>query len=335
MKNKALEKILLFGTGLYLVTQIAGCTPNNVEVNHLTKVEIRGNQPKKEEPKVEPIPVILDSVYNNEIDAKELSDIMNKSIKEEIEKIEQEKTQKTTEINASVRREVSLEEVLQGETMVLLALGQSQIANYGGTKYASRERVFNYNLNDGKFYTAVDPLLGTTGDRGNVLTRLGNKIIQKDLYDSVLLVPIAVGASGINSWVSGGSNHNRITKAINDLKQHNLEPTHILWHQGSYEIAQQSQAGTENYKANFMNIVNSIRNQGVDAPIYVAISTNSYGNTNHFIQQAQRELVNPSLGIYPGPDSDSITSRWDGIHFSNQGLDQLANGWLHSLVHYP
>jgi hypothetical protein len=332
IKTKTAIASTIIAGSIYLLTNFFA--PEYIHAISLKNFDEQKEAQKREQ-KFEIRPAIYDLVYNNEVDINSLDDIINKSIQEETEKPEKENQQKNTQTNPYVRREVSLDEVIQGETMILLALGQSQIANYGGTKYASRERVFNYNLNDGKFYTAVDPLLGTSGNKGNVLTRLGDKIIQKDLYDSVLLVPIAVGASGINSWVPGGSNHNRIIDAIKGLKQHNLQPTHILWHQGSYEIAQQSQAGTENYKANFMNIVKGIRNQGVDAPIYVAISTNSYGNTNPFIQQAQRELVNPSLGIYPGPDSDSITSRWDGIHFSNQGLDQLANGWLHSLVHYP
>ena len=84
-----------------------------------------------------------------------------------------------------------------------------------------------------------------------------------------------------------------------------------------------------------MRIVDSIRDLGVNAPIYVAISTYSYSNSDSLLQQAQRDLVNPSLGIYPGPNGDDIHDRWDGVHYSKKGSDKLSNLWVLCVVSDP
>ena len=231
-----------------------------------------------------------------------------------------------------VRKEVSFDEVNQGRLMVILTFGQSQAANNGESQYSSKENVYNYY--DGKFYTAVDPLLGATGERGSVWTRLGDKIIEQGLCDHVLFVPVAFGASGIESWSPDGNLYHRITDAIDGLRKYNLEVTHMFWSQGSYDSWQHTPEAAEKYKTEFMEIVDGIRKYGVNASIYVSVETYSYGNYDSFIQQAQRDLVNTDANIYPGPNNDEIKERWDGVHFSNKGLDKLANLWIEILKEY-
>jgi len=231
-----------------------------------------------------------------------------------------------------VRREIPFDEVNQGHLMVILTFGQSQAANNGESKYSSKEKVYNYY--DSKFYTAVDPLLGATGGRGSVWTRLGDKIIEQGLCDHVLFVPVAFGASGIESWSPDGKLYYRITNAISGLRKYNLEITHIFWSQGSYDSWQHTSEAAEKYKAEFMEIVDGIRKCGVDAPIYISVETYSYGNHDSFIQQAQRDLVDVDAKIYPGPNNDDIKERWDRVHFSNNGLDKLANLWIEVLKEY-
>jgi len=330
-----------FAALLILFMSITGCKGLATNQEYHKQISVKSSfvqeepQDQKQEDKIIQTTVNL---KQDKVDINNISDIVTNAIREESKKVyieNQKKETNNSSVNTSVRREVSLEEVLQGKVMVVLTFGQSQAANYGESRYSSRENVYNFNFKDGKFYTAVDPLLGTSGNKGSVWTRLGDKIIQQGLYDSVLLVPIAVGATTIDRWTPNGDLYYRLPQAINGLRQYNLEITHILWHQGSADAWLHSQQAAEQYKANFMSIVNGIRGLDVNAPIYVAISTYSYGNSDSLLQQAQRDLANPDLGIYPGPDGDVIPYRWDGVHFSNMGLDQLANGWLHCLVHYP
>jgi len=291
---------------------------------------------------------ILKSVINiNEQNQKKIKDLEEITLAAEISyktnlpgaNSEESKENKAAELKTAnlekklARREVSFEEVNQGNLMVILTFGQSQAANNGESKYSSKENVYNYY--NGKFYTAVDPLKGATGKRGSVWTRLGDKIIEQGLCDRVLFVPVAYGASGIESWSPDGQFYSRITNAIDGLRKYNLEVTHMFWSQGSYDSWQHTPEAAENYKAEFMEIVNGIRSYGVTAPIYVSVETYSYGNYDSLIQQAQRDLVNMDAKIYPGPNNDEITERWDGVHFSNKGLDKLANLWLDILKVYP
>jgi hypothetical protein len=234
--------------------------------------------------------------------------------------------------NNLVRKEVSFDEVNQDRLMVILTFGQSQAANNGESPYSSKENVYNYY--DGKFYTAVDPLLGATGEGGSVWTRLGDKIIDQGLCDYILFVPIAVGASGIESWSPDGKLYHRIADAIDGLRKYNLEVTHMFWSQGSYDSFQHTSGAAEEYKDEFMEMVDGIRKYGITAPIYVSVETYSYGNSDSYIQQAQRDLVNMDAKIYPGPNNDEIKERWDGVHFSNEGLDKLANSWIEILKEY-
>lgn len=243
------------------------------------------------------------------------------------------KSEPVREANTSAE-EVDLIIYKKCRLMVALTLGQSQSANYGETQYKSKKDV--YSFYKGKFYKAEDPLLGADGNKGSVWTRLGDKIIEDQLYDTVLFIPIGAGGSVIERWTPNGELYYRVKEAIDGLRQYNLEITHIFWHQGSADSWQHSSDYAEQYKANFNKIINSIRDSGVNAPIYICISTYSYGNSDTYIQQAQRDLVNIDANIYPGPNTDNIdiSYRYDGVHFSNEGLEELANLWLEELKKY-
>ena len=91
---------------------------------------------------------------------------------------------------------------------VILALGASNLANEGDPKglCESTQGVFNFDFIAGKCYVAKDPLVGSTADRGNVLTRLGERLVWSGRYDRVLLVPVAHGGTLISEWVPGGRN---------------------------------------------------------------------------------------------------------------------------------
>ena len=251
-----------------------------------------------------------------------------------IEKIftsqENQESEPLREANTSAE-EVNSITCKKDRLMIALVFGQSQSANYGETLYKSKKDVFSFYK--GKFYKAEDPLLGADGDRGSVWTRLGDKIIEDQLYDTVLFVPIGAGCSVIGKWAPNGDLYYRIIEAINGLGQYNLEITHLFWHQGSSDSWQHSSDYAEQYKNNFNLMINSIRDYGVSAPIYVCISTYSYENSDTFIQQAQKDLVDTGAKIYPGPDTDNIdvSYRFDGVHFSDAGLEELAGLWLEKL----
>lgn len=83
----------------------------------------------------------------------------------------------------------------------------------------------------------------------------------------------------------------------------------------------------------FVDMLSSIRRYGVDAPIYISIATRCRTRQHKEIQEAQAELVDIAARIYPGPNTDNLefSYRYDGCHFTDEGLEREAGLWLSSL----
>ena len=214
--------------------------------------------------------------------------------------------------------------------MVALAFGQSNAANSGDVRGHGGENV--YNFYQGKLYEAQDPLLGATRDGGSVWTRLGRKLIDGDAYDAVVFVSIGVSGSEMGMWTPGGSLHPRLLGAIRDLKNQGLTPTHLFWHQGEADNAKNTAKSV--YQERFLKMLGSIRQRGVDAPIYISKATRYKSKgPNEQLRQAQAELVDAARGIFAGPDTDALGAayRYDGTHFGDVGLGAFADLWLEKL----
>jgi Carbohydrate esterase, sialic acid-specific acetylesterase len=215
--------------------------------------------------------------------------------------------------------------------MVALVFGQSNAANFGESRHTSDMHVFAFH--EGRWYQpATDPLPGANGEGGSVWTRLGDRLITQKVYAGVVFVPVAIGGTEIARWAPGGDLHPLLLKTIDDATKSGLKFTHLLWHQGESDAV----LGTSraDYEARFLAMLASIRAHGVAAPVFVAVATRcGQYPPNWSIELAQRELVNPDLGIYAGPNTDWLGPeyRHDGCHLSNQGLDLHADMWVNLL----
>lgn len=211
--------------------------------------------------------------------------------------------------------------------MVALVFGQSNAGNWGESAKTAGPHVFFFFR--GQFGRAKDPLPGANGNWGSVWTRLGDKIIAAKLYDKVIFVPAAIGATDIALWAPGGLLHKDLLRNVREAKEAGYTFTHLLWHQGESDAV----LGTrkEDYEQRFLAMLAAIRELGVDAPAFVAVATRcGQYPPNTEIRAAQQELVNPALGIFQGPDTDQLdlSFRHDGCHFSNAGLQAHAGMWL-------
>ena len=139
--------------------------------------------------------------------------------------------------DAKGREEVSCWSI-DHDAAVILAMGQSNAGNYGETLYRPVQPVFNFNWNDGKCYRAEDPLLGSTGDRGSVWTRLGDALVETKRFKQVVIVPVGVGGSSVRDWAGPDGPSQRAVRASEALGRVGLHVTHVLWHQGEadYEM---------------------------------------------------------------------------------------------------
>jgi hypothetical protein len=238
------------------------------------------------------------------------------------------------EFNQPERTEESFDKLKGKKVMVALVFGQANSANHGEPKQSQMTAPQNvFCLNNGKLTKCVDPLPGASGADGSVWTRLGGRIIDEGLYDAVVFIPIGEAASEIARWAPGpaGDLHQRILDAALMVRSRGLEITHLLWHQGESDAGRTSRA---DYKARFEAMLENLRKNGIDAPIYVSVASRCYFTPpDPEIQLAQCELVDPAKGIFPGPNTDNLGNsfRYDDCHFSNAGLEEFARLWIEQL----
>ena len=257
------------------------------------------------------------------------------------------------------------EDIPRKNLMVALVMGQSNAADFGETLGSEFNGKFTNNVyamrENGSCKRANDPLSWLNfhygGYRSSVWSRLGQRIIDSGAYDNVLFVSIAFGGSKIESFLPGAvlvgiSLNDMILDAIQKLKDRDFEITHILWHQGEsdaiiediipplgFPLTYYSKTTTTSeYISRFKTLLQSIRDAGVDAPIYPAVATRCDDfPPESRIRDAQIELgTMADLGIYPGPDTDTIETdsflRYDGCHMTDLGLDEHAELWLEKLL---
>jgi Carbohydrate esterase, sialic acid-specific acetylesterase len=237
--------------------------------------------------------------------------------------------------NTAGRRAVSEAQFLQDAGgAVILGLGQSNIANEcdPSALYEPKGNVFNFNFFDGKCYVAKDPLLGASIDGSNVLTRLGDLLVERGNYQNVMLVPIAHGGTFVSEWAPGGRMFPRLQWTLDRLREQQIKITHIAWQQGEAEASEPNPNPTE-WMRQFNAMAGAIRAAGTDAPIYVAQCTVCCSDPNEQIRTAQRQVVNLAARILSGPDIDLIgrDERYDGCHLSAAGLRHAAELWYQTL----
>jgi Carbohydrate esterase, sialic acid-specific acetylesterase len=232
--------------------------------------------------------------------------------------------------DVSNKQEIPCSALGMRNTMVALTFGQSNSANYGETRYTPARSV--YNFYEGKCYKAADPLLGATGDKGSVWTRLGDMLIDNGLYSHVIFVTIGAGGTSVSRWTTNGDLFQRIVKTKSQLDQQNLQLTHLLWHQGESD----GKIGTEkdDYKMMLVDMLDGIRHLGINAPLYLAIATRCEGPIRKDIHEAQLELVEERGDIVMGANTDTLSDmddRYDFCHFSDTGLQKHAALWRQSI----
>ena len=221
-------------------------------------------------------------------------------------------------------------------TGVFLLIGQSNVANHARQKHTSDfgEKILNYF--DGACYIADSPLLGSTGNGGEPWTLFANKLVRAKDFDTVILVPAGLDGTCLSRWKKGGDAH-AILLVLISAAIRNYRITHILWHQGECDFV----SGTDEnkYKEMFASMLSGIREKGVNAPIYVSVSTKcvdqSAWNFDNPVARAQKSLLNSAPGILPGVDSDLILGerdRYDGCHLSATGQEKIADAWIDAIM---
>lgn len=219
-----------------------------------------------------------------------------------------------------------------GRTVVLLLIGQSNGGNHAEQRHVSAygDRVLNHFA--GRCYIAASPLLGTTGAKGESWTLLGNKLIAAGFADRVVLIPAGIGATSIRRWQRGGDLNGMLLSVLDGVRPR-YRITHVLWHQGESDFVEQT--SRNDYVAMFASLVESLRQRGVDAPVFPSVATRCPNGPVWFpdnpTAEAQRALPDRARKIFPGVNTDTLLGPADrdaGCHFTATGQEKFAQAWL-------
>ncbi|MDO5895131.1 sialate O-acetylesterase [Agrobacterium sp. Azo12] len=225
-------------------------------------------------------------------------------------------------------------QLVSGEnTAVIVVLGQSNAGNHcGGAHAASSNKVHNFNLQNGGMYLASDPLLGATGPSGCFATFLGDKLIADGRYQRVILAPMSINATLASDWAAAGVFSQNIRVMCRRLAASGLPPTMVLYHQGESDNAEGTSAAT--ITAALRSMVDVFRSEGVTAPVFIALASTWAGYSNNAaVRAGQAAAVNGGLGIYQGPDTDTIGPAYrDSVHFLATGSQMHADLWASTIV---
>jgi hypothetical protein len=216
--------------------------------------------------------------------------------------------------------------------MVVLVLGQSNSANHAESRTDAGPGIYSWH--DGQCYQALDPLPGASGDGGSLWTSLGPMLRAAGAADRVLFVPLGITTTSVAQWRRHPLLVQRLEATVRTLAQSNLAPTQVIWYQGEADSFNATKP--EDYRRDFKAVLARLRDLGVHAPVYVALSTLCQQRSNPAVREVQRALPSELAGVRPGPDMDALfgpSHRYNGCHFSASSKPLAAEPWRRALMH--
>lgn len=223
-------------------------------------------------------------------------------------------------------------------TAVLVAAGGSMICNSVDTPYTPTHatKVDNLDLHDGGTWRAIDPLLGcgldASGNTGNILGRVADKLIDLGVCERVILIPAGLGDTAADDWNSSAELRDRLIVAGRRAAAVGLTVTAFLWVQGERDgVLGTTQSA---YEASLTGLIDRVRAAGFAAPWLIGRSTYAAGASSSAIRAAQAAVVN-GTDILAGADTDSLTGgtyrQADVTHWKAAGADAAAALWASAI----
>ena len=251
---------------------------------------------------------------------------------------------RTAFADAAGREKVPCASLLGRKPLVVLTIGQSNIANSALGEFAPRHRIGNYF--EGSCYVAANPLLGTSGERAAAVLDFADAALEAGLYDSALIVPLAVQGSSVWNWARHGDLRPVLESTLRRLGEMGIKPNLVLYHQGEADCLVGMEGGL--YAEGLENVIGDLRRMDVDAPVVVSqvsrfkeldcpdADPGACSRLCPDIRQAQVRAADASRGVFAGPDTDmAVPERFDGYHMTDDGRRRFAAMLLTTLRSLP
>ncbi len=225
--------------------------------------------------------------------------------------------------------------------MVILAIGQSNMANSGATVdpfyYVASSDVFYFDgINLSEYRSPIEYNNHiASGNFSVFLPYLGDLLLEHTDYDAIVFINISVSGSSIYDW--NNQHYTRISYAKDLMVALNLKATHIIWHQGEADSASNTSFGA--YKNGLAALKSKIREYGIYTNMYVARVSYFKGQTNQNIIDAQNSFIYENDDVQEGPNTDILGEAYrtqdkddKDVHFNKIGLKEHAEQWLQYLM---
>ncbi|MHC1788401.1 sialate O-acetylesterase [Solidesulfovibrio sp.] len=246
--------------------------------------------------------------------------------------------------DASGRASAACRDFLGERPLVVLVLGQSNVANSALGEYRPRHRIGNYF--EGSCFTAKNPLLGPSGERASVVLDFADSAIEEGLFDSALVVSLAVQGASVFSWSRHGDLRPLLEKTLREMASQGIAVNLVLYHQGEADCLIGLEG--ERYALALDNILGDLRRLGVRAPAIVSrVSRHkaldcadpdpaACSRICPDIRAAQAAVVDVAHGVFAGPDTDmAVPERFDGYHMTDAGRQRFAALLLETVQGLP
>ena len=215
------------------------------------------------------------------------------------------------------------------ETAVLLVIGQSNSANHAEKKYTTENPTKVVNYYKGKCYVASSPLLGATGEEGEFITPLADKLVANGTYKSVVIISSGIGGTPISRWQKDGDLNEMLLETLEEVKS-KYKINNIIWHQGESDYGNSTSAKV--YASAFRSLLNTIELKGVKAQTYIAVATKCGFNATWAYENptaiGQKSLID-NKNIFLGANTDTLLEKidrrkQDDCHFSQSGQEKTS-----------
>jgi hypothetical protein len=216
---------------------------------------------------------------------------------------------------------------------VLLILGDSAIARGRLESAPGHVRLFSRNPINGLCYPSGNNMPGIVGSEASPWIRTANLLLEKNLRERILLVPLLVERSDIAAWRpdtgSIGARLNALVDAINALK---LPVDAIIWQHGQGNDATLKEP--QDYVDTIKSVLQTMRTKGITAPMIVAPTGNCPGSQEGAVRAAQTLIIQSLPGVIAGPRLGNFGAEYfhpDGCALNQLGLERYAQAWAELL----
>ena len=217
----------------------------------------------------------------------------------------------------------------------IFTFGQSNMTNSVEIKSSIQipTTLFQYDWQSNKCYEYKEPLISTSGDGGNVITFTAAKLA-KYSNSNILIIPVAINGTSVIDWAYGKVSRYHI-KILKLLKENNLDPDLMIWHQGEGDNSfEHGGLFKKTYYDALKTILNRNNNFFPNTKFAIALATRCNSSEWIPVREAQQKIAESFSNAFISVDSDKIYGnnlRYDDCHFSSDGAKQLGNEYYLSI----